>query len=743
MQKTQYPVEDLVKMIERGQLRLPELQRKYVWPATRVRDLLDSLYRGYPSGQILVWQTTLEVPEREMAVRQTSSGLGGHYLLLDGQQRLTSLAAVVSGQPLQFKNRVRPVEMAFNLEHPEGPPSDLTEIEEDSAQTVEAINEEGNGSDELDGEGAVAGPNVQERIRSRTFVVGSRSVFADPRWVRVSDIFNRNKRDRDLIRPLGITPDDPAYDQYTERLQRVRKIGQYVYDIHILGEELSYEEVAEIFVRVNSLGMKLRGSDLALAQITARWPNSLDLFEEFGEECERYWFNFDVGLFVRAMVVFATKQSRFKTVGRIPVPTLQEAWEKTKVGLRFAVNFLRQNAGIENESLLSSPMFVIPIAVYAVLRDMKIPTDEQRDLLHWLLVANAMGHYSGSSETTLDSDVASLFRGGSPKDLMGMVEQQFGRIRFSERDFEQHSTRHPLFATTFLALRDAGATDWGTGLRISLTHQGKYHYIEAHHIFPKAVLSQSSYEKSEINEIANFAFVGGAKNRMLGARRPDAYLPSVLQARGREALAAQGIPLTNSLWAVQSYREFLRVRRQRLAEMVNAFLDKVANEGKTEIDPDAIIAGGEGESVEFKETARFNTHTGREDKALEQAVVKTVAAFLNSKGGTLFIGVNDAGIPVGIEPDLRTFSARQNTDGYEQFLRQLLVNALGVAQSAGVEIRFPDVDGKSVCMLRVPAAGVPVYARNGDGQAYFVRVGNTTRSLSIEEAHRYIQQRFS
>src|SRR5437016_659461 len=160
MSKVDTDVGKLVRMIKDNELRLPQMQRRYVWPATRVRDLLDSLYRGYPSGQILVWQTALDVPERDMAVKQISSGLGGHYLLLDGQQRLTSLAAVVSGQPLQFKNRVRPVEMAFNLDHPEGPPADLTEIEDDSAQTVEAINEEGDNPDELDGEDAVSGPNV-------------------------------------------------------------------------------------------------------------------------------------------------------------------------------------------------------------------------------------------------------------------------------------------------------------------------------------------------------------------------------------------------------------------------------------------------------------------------------------------------------------------------------------------------------------------------------------------------------
>jgi uncharacterized protein with ParB-like and HNH nuclease domain len=84
-------------MINRGELRLPELQRRYVWPATRVRDLLDSLYRGYPSGAILVWETPDDVPSRDLAIEQHTSVFGGHKLLLDGQQRLTSLSAVLRG----------------------------------------------------------------------------------------------------------------------------------------------------------------------------------------------------------------------------------------------------------------------------------------------------------------------------------------------------------------------------------------------------------------------------------------------------------------------------------------------------------------------------------------------------------------------------------------------------------------------------------------------------------------------
>src|SRR5581483_11071113 len=125
----------------------------------------------------------------------------------------------------------------------------------------------------------------------------------DPRWIKVSDAFDSAKTDWDLLKPLKITPDDPKWNRYSKRLQQLRNIRNYMYVMQVLERDLSYEEVAEIFVRVNSLGMKLRGSDLALAQITARWQHSLDLFEAFAEECESVWFSFDIGLLVRTLVV--------------------------------------------------------------------------------------------------------------------------------------------------------------------------------------------------------------------------------------------------------------------------------------------------------------------------------------------------------------------------------------------------------------------------------------------------------
>ena len=136
MAKAEASVEELVGMIERGELRLPEMQRRFVWRSTRVRDLLDSLYRGYPSGAILLWETNEIVPLQDFPVTQQPNPYNSTRLLLDGQQRLTSLSAVIRGIPVSVRGRRRPIELLFNLEHP------------DELAVVTEVNEEEENEDE-------------------------------------------------------------------------------------------------------------------------------------------------------------------------------------------------------------------------------------------------------------------------------------------------------------------------------------------------------------------------------------------------------------------------------------------------------------------------------------------------------------------------------------------------------------------------------------------------------------------
>lgn len=573
MQQQNIPIATLVDMYKRGELRLPEIQRHYVWQGTRVRDLLDSLYRGYPSGSILMWETDEAVPTRDFAIVQDSNAFAGRKLLLDGQQRLTSLTAVLNGEPVQVRGRKRPIDILFNLEHPDGPPVDIVEVDNDEVSPVTPDDELSDESEESE-EGEAG---LQEKLNRRTFVVSSKNLLSQPQWVSVSEVF-QSTDDTKLLKKSGIQSwDDPRFQKYSDRLKKLRSIKQYQYVVHVLERSMSYEEVTEIFVRVNSLGAKLRSSDLALAQMTSRWPNLLKELEKFQDECEQSWFTIELGQLVRGIVIFATKQCLFRSVSSTPVDALKEGWKQAQEGLRFAINFLRTNASIEDESLLSSPMFIHALAAVSRVKDNKLTADEQNKLLHWLLVANARGRYSrGSTETLLNEDLAIIFRRDDIGALMEPVKRQFGRLHIEPGDLAGRGVNSPLFSLSYLALKASGAKDWYSGLGLSLTHQGKLHFIQWHHIIPKSLLKAQGYETGEINEIANMAFITGQTNRRISNKEATGYLVDIVAKQGEEALHSQCVPTASELWATERYRDFLQSRRVALAERMNRFIQDKA-----------------------------------------------------------------------------------------------------------------------------------------------------------------------
>ena len=560
--KSEATVEELVSMIQRGELRLPEMQRRYVWRAPRVRDLLDSLYRGYPSGAILLWETDEDVPLQEFAVSQQASPYASSRLLLDGQQRLTSLSAVIRGEPVSVRGRVRPIELLFNLEHPEKL-SIVTEVDEEGGDDDELIDDEVDSSED----------ELLQRFERMTFVVATKKLAALPHWVKVSEVFRTNE-DAPFLQRAGIEKiTDPRYTMYSQRLARLRGIRKYAYRMDVLERTMGYDEVTEIFVRVNSLGAKLRSSDLALAQITAKWRGSLKVFQEAQTACAKAGFDLDLGIHLKALVAFATGQSRFLTVGGLPAETLQSAWSECRHGMDFAINFLKSNAGIDSPALLSSPFILVSLAYYAHKQDYEITPEEAERLRYWVLVANAKGRYSrGSSETLLDQDLATIRERGLADALVDRLRLQVGRLDVRPEELVGRNQRSALFKTMFLAFRHEGAKDWHSNLAIALDHAGAQHRLQFHHIFPKAVLAKIGRTAREADDIANLAFIGGKTNQKISDASPSEYLKKLRDSIGAATFLSQSIPVENELLDATNYDDFLLRRRELIAERLNAFL---------------------------------------------------------------------------------------------------------------------------------------------------------------------------
>ncbi len=459
--------------------------------------------------------------------------------------------------------------MLFNLEHPERL-GVVTEVDEDADVDDEPDDDEDQTSEEagLD----ATDDDLQRRFDQMTFVVATGKLAVQPNWVNVSDVF-RTDQDAPFLGKAGIERvDDPRYTKYSQRLAKLRAIRSYVYRMDVLERALSYDEVTEIFVRVNSLGTKLRSSDLALAQITATWRNSLAIFESFRNKFVSAGFDLDLSLHLKNMIAFATGQSRFLTVGGRSKEQLQEAWKLSCDGMDFAVNFAKNNAGIDSPVLLSSPFVLITLSYFGHKRDYRLSAEDEDRLRFWALLANAKGRYSrGSSETLLDQDLATIRDGGGTTELIDRLRLQVGRLDVTAEELFGRNQRSALFKTMFLAFRAAGAQDWESKLAIALDHKGATHRLQFHHIFPKAVL-RGHYTSREADDIANLAFIAGRTNRTISAKPPAVYFAPLLKTLGPGPFQAQCIPTESSLLDIANYKAFLADRRSDIAGRLNEFL---------------------------------------------------------------------------------------------------------------------------------------------------------------------------
>jgi len=565
-------VEELVKAVRDNKIRLPEIQRGYVWKSTQVRDLIDSLYRGYPAGNILMWETTDEnTPTRDMAIGQKGEKHYTYLLLLDGQQRITSLARLIDGDGVTVRDKRQPIDIYFNIDHPENYSIASSDYDKENEAEIETESG-GNGDEETDEEQDF---EQEENIglkamKERTFVVANKRLKNEKEWVSVKEVFNSDGNTH-FLEKLGIVNlKDPRFKKYDERLNKLRNIKKYIFHITSLKNDMDYEEITEVFVRVNSLGTKLKGSDLALAQITTKWKGSLEKFEQYRDNLHSGGWNIPLGIIARALITIITGQSKFHTVSSISKERLENGWEKTERAISFALDFLKNNSNISAVSLIS-PYFIVLVAYFVHTKNYEISPSEANALSKWLFIANAKGRYSGSSESMLDQDLKSK----TIQDMLSVLKVQFGKLDIDDEEIAGKWKNSGYFKNMFIAMQKMGAKDWKTNLQISIKHLNNRDKIEFHHIFPKDFL-KSRYERNKINDIANITFIGKVSNIKISNKDPEKYLPEILEKCGEDMLKKHCIPLDKDLWKLDRYEDFLTARRKLIINMFNDYLNMLS-----------------------------------------------------------------------------------------------------------------------------------------------------------------------
>lgn len=746
---TGYTLMHLIEDIKHGNIALPDIQRPFVWSAAKTRDLFDSMYRGYPVGTLMFWETGAEV-----GTRQVGGGVGervAKLLIVDGQQRLTSLFAVLTGSPVLTKNfEERRIRVGFR-------PSDETFEVTDAA--IE---------------------------RDPEFVPDITALWEEGYKSTVRKFLHRLSESR------GVELDDAEQDRLEERVDRVRDLRDFRFQVIELGTAANEEQVADIFVRINSEGIQLNQSDFILTLMSVHWEKGRRELEQFcraavdpkvsGASPKNPFIDPSPDQLLRVGVGLGFKRGRLQHVysllrgkdldtGQVSPEQREAQFERLRnaqedvLDLSSWHEFLKclTAAGFRSRRMITSEnALIFTYALWLIGRcDFGLDFRTLRGVIsRWFFMSHTTGRYTTSPETQVEADLTRLSRPGIPNGEAFCAElDRIVRANFTgdywditlPNRLDTSSPRSPALSAYWAALNLLDAELLFSDMRVKELldpHTTSPRSIERHHLFPRALLASRGVTNTrQVNAIANMAFVDWPDNASIGADDPAAYWPAMTERMDAEGLKRQvywhALPVG---WEQLEYATFLERRRQLVAKVTR---DGFARLWDQKHFPDRasiadLVAAGESQTLEFKSSGRWNLRSGSPDKKIEHAITKAVCAFLNAEGGMLLIGVDDDGRAVGLENDWRTLGSKGNRDGYELFLRQLLENSLSIPTAGVVRIRFEKLDGRDVCVVSVAASGRPVFAKpieGGHGHSEFwVRIGNASRQLHGDDMVGYQAQ---
>ena len=544
-------ISTILDQIDSGAIALPVFQRGYVWNRDQVRGLMGSLYNRHPVGSLLTWVTNTENAEaRGDAPLQP----GYVKLLLDGQQRITSLYGIIRGKQPPFF---------------EGNPATFT--------------------------------GLYFNVVSEDFqFYAPIRMNQEAGWISVTELMQKG------ISPfIGEIQQDPALAPdmaiYIERLNRIHTIRDVeLYGEDVTGTDKTVDVVVDIFNRVNSGGTKLSKGDLALAKICAAWPEARDEMNARLKKWQDAGFYFSLDWFLRCINSLVTGEALFTALDKVSVSDIQEGLKKSEKYIDYLLNLIASRLGLDHSRVLKS-VFAFPLMIkYLDKRGGSLVDHKERDrLLYWYIHSLLWGRYSASTESTLNQDLGAIesLDGGLDRLVAGLRRDR-GDLTVKAADFDQSTVGSRFYPLLYMLTRVHHAKDWGSGIELSSNLLGTSSSLELHHIFPKARLYEHGYSKSEVNALANFTFLTKETNLEVLAKYPSEYLPTYLD-KHPGAIESHWIPMDPELWKIENYHDFLEARRELLAEATNDLLGSLyeGSAPEQEIVPVGGIADEEEEQV--------------------------------------------------------------------------------------------------------------------------------------------------
>ena len=500
-------VDNILSSIDQGFILLPVFQRGYVWNRNQVRFLMDSLYHKYPVGSLLMWQAHSESVDNRGDVPAAASPV---KLILDGQQRITTLYGIIRGkQPPFFEGNSNTFAgLYFNLE---------TEVFEFYAPS---------------------------RMNNNPFWVNVTELMQNGIGPMVDKIF-QNERLKEHAQT------------YVNRLNAVTTIGSIDLYEDVVSES-DVDVVVDIFNRINSGGTKLSQADLALAKICTIWPEARDELKLRLAKWREAGFHFKLEWLLRCLNALVTGEARFSAITDKGADEINAGLSKTEKHIDYLLNLISSRLGLDHTRVLAGP-YAFPVMTRYLEQRGGHLTDykEANKLLFWYIHTFLWGRYSGSTESALAQDLNAIEDIDTGLDnLIENLRIIRGHLRIAPDDFSASTIGARFYPMLYMLTRVNHAIDWGTGIELSNATLGKSTSLEMHHIFPKSLLYKRGYSRNEVNALANFTFLTKETNLEVSNKHPKKYFPKYV-AKHPGAMESHWLPMDTELRELDRYREFL------------------------------------------------------------------------------------------------------------------------------------------------------------------------------------------
>lgn len=775
------PLAQLLREAAEGELQLPDFQRGWVWDDAHIVSLLASISLSYPIGAVM----TLSAGNPDVKFRcRTLEGVEGKdsvaatKLLLDGQQRLTSLyGALMSKEPVVTRDsRGRDVQRHYYVD--------------------------------ID---AAIGPDVDRETDAIIGVPEDKIEKADFGRRVVRDLSSREREVAEGMFPLDCLFDSSALKEWkrlyqapegqplTDRWAKwdrfedvfIDPIEQYQVAEIKLSKSTTKEAVCRVFEKVNTGGVTLTVFELLTATFAADdfslrddWDRRLEAFRE--REYDEILRELPATHFLQVVTLLATLAKREEWLlenpsdERPPAVACQrrdilglklkdyEAWaDRAAMGFRRAVEFLHGEHVFRRRDLPYPTQLVPLAAVLARLGFKTLPDRAARRLRRWFWCGVFGEMYGSAVETRFANDL---------QDCVAWIDGDGPEPR-TIRDSQLHADRllslrsriSAAYKGVYALQMKRGARDFRLNRRIDSYASFDHNQVDVHHVFPRKWCIENGVEWQKRDSIVNKTPLSAQTNRSLGGRAPSAYLASIEEWDEVVGDRLDSIVRTHHIHPpslrADDFDGFFDRRFGALASLIEEAMGKSVHRSEINAEDEAgeairqLVDRGESQSCEFKSTGRVNLRSGEQDPRIEWAVLKSIAGFMNADGGTLLIGVADDGAVVGIERDF-PFVKHGNRDGWELWLTTLVAAALGDAAPTALRIQYCPSEGEGATVARIDvaqSADKGVYVEPGSrfrgvsqqikdlkhGQhIFFVRRQAQTVVLSGRELDEYKQNRW-